>query len=80
MRVLRSGLLTLAMLSMSVTPVLAAAANPAAKLSLAPASARASAKADKSKLAGGFLIAAIAVVAVIAGVIIIANDDDEDSH
>lgn len=76
---LKKFMLAAAAVSMTASPVLAA--NPAAKLSVAPASARASAKADKSDLfGGGFLVAAIAAAAVIAGIIIIAdNDDDPDS-
>lgn len=64
--------------SMTASPVLAA--NPAASLSVAPASARASADKGKSELAGGgFLVAAIAAAAVIAGIIIIADNDDKPS-
>lgn len=76
---LKKFMLATVAVSMTASPVLAA--NPAASLSVAPASARASAKSDKSDLAGGgFLVAIIAAAAVIAGIIIIAdNDDDPDS-
>ena len=69
-------LLAAAAVSMTASPVLAA--NPAAKLSVAPASARASAKAGKSELAGGgIVVAIIAAAAVIAGIIIVADNDDD---
>lgn len=72
-------MLAAAVVSMTASPVLAA--NPAASLSVAPASARAGADKGNSELAGGgFLVAAIAAAAVIAGIIIIAdNNDDPDS-
>ena len=65
--------------SLIATPVLAA--NPAAKLSVAPAAARANAKAGKSELfgSGGFVVAAIAAAAVIAGIIIISNNDNDSN-
>lgn len=64
--------------SMTASPVLAA--NPAASLSVAPASARASAEEGDSDLAGGgFLVAIIAAAAIIAGIIIIADNDDSPS-
>ncbi len=68
-------LLAAAAVSMTASPVLAAAAQP----SVAHVSARAGAKAGNSELAGGggFFVAIIAVIAVIAGVIIVANQDDE---
>lgn len=69
-------LLAAAAVSMTASPVLAA--SPAGKLSVAPASARASAKAGKAELAGGgFVVAIIAAAAVIAGIIIVANNDDD---
>lgn len=71
-------LLAAAAVSMTASPVLAAAANPAAKLSVAPSSARVGAKSGKSELlGGGVFVAIIAVVAVIVGVIIVANTDDK---
>lgn len=79
MRKLSKSLAALAALSMTATPVLAEQANPAAKLSISPASARIGAAKGKQKLAGGFLIAAIAVVAVIAGVVIVATDDNDSN-
>lgn len=71
-------LLAAAAVSMTASPVLAA--NPAAKLSVAPASARASANTGKSELAGGgFVVAIIAAAAVIAGIVIIADNNDKPS-
>ena len=73
-------LLAAAAVTMTASPVLAAAANPAAKLSVsAPASARVGAKAGKSKVAGGLLIALLAAAAVVAGVVIVASDDDDSN-
>ena len=67
-------MLAAAAVTMTASPVLAA--NPAAKLSVAPA-ARASADQGESKLAGGgFIVAALAAAAVIAGIIIVADNDD----
>lgn len=68
-------LLAAAAVSMTASPVLAA--NPAAKLSVAPKSARAAADEGESKLAGGgFIVAALAAAAVIAGIIIVADNND----
>ncbi|CAN5350179.1 hypothetical protein BH09PSE4_BH09PSE4_20890 [soil metagenome] len=67
-------LMAAAALSLTASPVLAAAANPAAKLSIAPA--RVGAKAGKSKAAGGLLIALIAAAAVVAGIVIVASSSD----
>ena len=77
----RKLMLATAAASMTAMPVLAA--NPAAKLSVAPSSARASAKGQKSDLAGGggYFVAIIAVIAVVAGIVVVAsNDDDPDSR
>lgn len=80
---LRKLLAGAAALAMTTSPVIAAvptAQSAAAKLSIAksvPASARASAPAGKSKAAGGFLLPAIAVVAVIIGIVLITDGDDE---
>jgi hypothetical protein len=76
-----------AALAMTTSPVLAAAPttqSAAAKLSLknaVPASARASSQAGKSKAAGGLLVPILVGVAVVAGIIIIADgDNDADSN
>lgn len=73
---LKKFMLAAAAVSMTASPVLAA--NPAAKLSVAPASARAAASQGDSKLhGGGFIVAALAAAAVIAGIIIVADNDDK---
>lgn len=65
-----------AAVSMTASPVLAASANPAVKLSVA--APRASADVGKSRLrGGGFFVAIIAVVVIIAGVIIVSDNDDK---
>jgi hypothetical protein len=73
---LKKLMLAAAAVSMTASPVLAA--NPAAKLSVAPAQARASAKAGESKLAGTGLIVALVVAAVVA--IVVIADGDSDSN
>lgn len=67
-------LLAAAAVSLTASPVLASA-NPASKLSVAPA-ARASAKAGKSHMAGGFFIPLIAIAAVIAGIVVVADTNN----
>lgn len=64
-------------LAVSSTPVLAAAA-PASKLSVAK-SARAGASVDRKSEAagGGVILGVLAAAAVIAGIVIIADGDDE---
>lgn len=69
-------MLAAAAVCMTATPVIAA--NPAAKLSVAPAAARASAQKGESKLAGTGLIVALVVAAVVA-VVIIADDNGSKS-
>lgn len=63
------------------TPALAAPVNPAASLSVAK-SVRASAPSNqKSKLAGGGLLAAIIAASVVAiGVVAIVDDGNSDSN
>ena len=68
-----------AALSMTTAPAIAAAANPAASLSVAK-SARASAPAaKKSNLQGSGIFLAIGALAIIAGGIYLAVDDNDDS-
>lgn len=74
MRLVRTGILTAIALSMAATPVLAEQVNPAAKLSIAPA-ARVGVKPGKARLAGGVLIAVLAIAAITAGVVVVATDD-----
>jgi len=74
--------------ALSVSPAVAAptaslgAANPARALSIAaPARAGTSAK-SRSELAGGsgLIVAVLAVAAIVAGVLIISEDDNADSN
>jgi hypothetical protein len=72
-------LMAAAAVTMSATPVLAAA-NPASSLSVsAPASARVGAAHGKSKLAGGLLIALLAGAAVVAGIVVVATDNNDSN-
>lgn len=66
-------------LAVATSPVVASAANPAAKLSVAGAAQRAGAPVQGEKaLGGGVIVAVLAAAAVIAGIIIVADDDDDD--
>ena len=69
-----------AALSMATAPALAAPVNPATSLSVAK-SVRASAQSkDASKLHGtGLVVAAVAAIAIVAGIIIIATDSKAKS-
>lgn len=69
-------LMAIAASSLAIAPAMA---NPASSLSVGSAkSVRAATGAGKSsEVAGGFLIPAIAIVAVITGVILVATDDDK---
>jgi hypothetical protein len=67
----------IAALALVASPTMAAAANPAGKLSVAP-SARASATKGESNLAGGGgLLAVVALAAVIVGAIIIGESGND---
>lgn len=70
-------LMAAAAATMAVAPAVAAPANPAAGLSVAK-SARAGSKAtNQSDLAGGgFIVAIIAGVLVIVGIVVVADEDD----
>ena len=75
-------LMTAAVATFAAAPVLAAPANPAARLSVAK-SVRASAPvtAKNDAMGGGIVVAVLAAAAVIAGIVIIADeDDDADSN
>ena len=68
-----------AALAVATTPVVASAANPAAKLSVAGAQRvqRAGASVDGEKaIGGGIIVAVLAAAAVIAGIIIVADDNN----
>ena len=78
---IRSIATALAVVSLATSPVIAQAANPAAKLSVSAAQAKnvragAAASNDESKLEGtsGILIGLLAAAAVITGVIFLAKD------
>jgi hypothetical protein len=65
-------------LSMTSAPVLAQTATPASKLSVASSQARAGAALDnESELGGGFIIPLLALAAIIAGILVVLDDDDE---
>lgn len=70
-------MLAAAALSMVASPVLAA--NPAAKLSVAPTTARASADHGTSRLAGSGLIVAAFVAAIVLIVVVADNKEDPSS-
>lgn len=75
---LRTYMLAAAAVSMTSVPALAApVANPAASLSVAKAARASAPSAKKGQLAGGgALIGILAAAAVVAGIVIIANDSD----
>lgn len=68
-------IVALAACSLATAPVMA---NSAAKLSLSDAASTraASESGEANEVAGGFLIPAIAVIAIIGGVIIAADEDN----
>jgi hypothetical protein len=72
-------ILALAACSLATAPVMASSASSATKLSLSgAASTRAASESDKAnELGGGFIIPAVAIVAIITGVVIAADDDNE---
>lgn len=74
-------LAALAATALVAAPVAAASSNPAASLSVAK-SVRTGAKSTKKNdlAGGGLIIALIAGVAVVAGVVVIADNNDSDSN
>ena len=66
-------------LAVATTPVVASAANPAAKVSVASAQRVGAPVKGEKALGGGIIVAVLAAAAVIAGIIIVADDDDDDS-
>lgn len=75
-------LAALAATALAAAPVMAAPANPAATLSVSKSVRAGSVSAKKDKLAGGGIIVAIlAVVAIGAGIYVVAdNNDNADSN
>lgn len=65
-----------AALAMTATPVLAAPANPASSLSVANSVRASSPSAKANKLAGNAIIPAVLALAIVAGGVIIAVDDN----
>lgn len=63
-------------------PVAAAPVNPAAKLSLSKSARAGTVSAKKDKIVGGpiLIFAFLAAAAVVAGVVVIADDGDSDSN
>ncbi len=74
-------LAALAATALVAAPVAAAPYNPAASLSVAKSVRTATKSTKKNELAGGgLIIALLAGVAVVAGVVIIADNNDSDSN
>lgn len=74
-------LAALAATALVAAPVAAASSNPAASLSVAKSARVGTASAKKNDLAGGgLIIALIAGVAVVAGIVVIADNNDSDSN
>lgn len=70
-------LMAVSAISMAAAPALAAPVNPAASLSIGSKSVRAGSHHGKSQFTSGILIAVLAVVAVGAGIAVVASDDDD---
>ncbi len=71
----------LAATALVAAPVVAAPYNPAASLSVAKSVRTGAKPTKKSALAGsGLFIALIAGVAVVAGIVVIADNNDSDSN
>ena len=69
-------LMAAAAATMAVAPAVAAPANPAASLSVAKSARTGAVPGKKNELAGGgILIAVLAVAAVAAGIVVVADDN-----
>jgi len=69
---------TIVALSMTSASALAQTATPASSLSVASSQARAGAALeDESQLGGGFIIPLLALAAIIAGILVVIDNDDE---
>jgi hypothetical protein len=79
---LKKFLAAAAVASLSVSPALAATANPAASLSVAKSVRASTPSAKQSELGGGFGFVGLAILAgiVAIGVIAIVNNDNSDSN
>lgn len=79
---LKKFLAAAAVASLSVSPALAATANPAASLSVAKSVRASTPSAKQSELGAGFGFVGLAILAgiVAIGVIAIVNDDNSDSN
>lgn len=60
-------------LSMTSAPVLAQAANPTSEVARAGTSLE-----DESQLGGGFIIPLLALAAIVAGILVVIDGDDEE--
>ena len=69
--------IVVATLSMTASPALAAPANPAGSLSVAKSVRASSPSAKSNKLAGSTIIPAVLALAIVAGGVIIAVDDNK---
>ena len=71
-------LMAVAVATMAVAPVAAAPVNPAASLSVAKSARVGSTAKNANDLAGGgIFVAIIAAIAVIVGIVVVADEDDK---
>lgn len=73
MSFLKTSMTAVAALSLAATPALAQAANPASALSVS----RESASVEGNELGGGFIIPLLALAAVILGILVVVDGDDD---
>ena len=74
----KASLVAMLAVTMTATPVLAQTANPASSLSVAAAADRAGAEMeDANAVRGGWLIPAIAIVAIILGVLALSGGNGD---
>ena len=73
MSFLKSSIAAVAALTLAAAPALAQAANPASALSVS----RESASVEGNELGGGFIIPLLALAAIIAGILVVVDDNDE---
>jgi hypothetical protein len=70
-------LAAVAAVSMAAAPALAAPANPAASLSVSKSVRAGSPSAKNSKFGGGAIIAVVAIIAIVGGVIAATSGDSK---